>query len=111
MTKAKFKFHKSLFQSFDISGHAEYNDEGLDIVCAGISATVITSLNLLSSLLKKSIKVSENEVEGYIHAEIINYDFDSKTLDFMHLVVDNLIASLSEIESMYPNHLKVKIEK
>jgi len=111
MTKAKFKFHNQIFQEFSISGHAEYNDEGLDIVCAGISATVISSLNLLISLLGKSVKVGENEEEGYIHLEVLDYNFDDATKKFMHLIIDNLINQLSEIESMYPNHLKVKIEK
>ena len=58
MTKAKFIYSNQLFQTFEISGHAEYADEGLDIVCAGISATVINSLNLIISSLKIYIPIN-----------------------------------------------------
>lgn len=110
MTKAKFVFHNDQFHYFEISGHAEYNDEGLDIVCAGISATVITSLNLLIRLLNQNAKFSENQEEGYIYFEVVNQPLDPKDVNFMAIVVENLITSLQEIENMYPHHLKVKIE-
>lgn len=111
MTKAKFIYDKSMFKTFTISGHADYADEGLDIVCAGISATVITSLNLLMKLLKGKFSFTENQEEGFMNFEIINYDIDSKTKSFIDLVVNNLYESLNEISETYPNHLKVKIEK
>lgn len=111
MTKAKFSYQNHDFHTFEINGHADYNEEGLDIVCAGISATVITSLNLLMKLIGHSYKFNENQEEGYMHFEVTAYNFDQETKDFMNLVVSNLIESLQEIEEMYPNHLKVKIEK
>ena len=48
------------------------------------------------------------KLEGEAGQEVV---FDQETKDFMNLVVSNLIESLQEIEEMYPNHLKVKIEK
>lgn len=111
MTKAKFVFEKSKFKSFVISGHAEYAEEGLDIVCAGISATVITSLNLLMKLLKGKFSYNENQEEGAMQFEITSNDIDLNTTKFVDLVVNNLYDSLKEISDTYPNHLKVKIEK
>ncbi len=111
MTKALFKYLKHKFSSFEISGHAEYREEGFDIVCAGISATVITSLNLICKLLKEKVKFNENQDKGYIYLEVINHEFDDKTHQFVELIIENLISSLQDIEESYPNHLKVKIEK
>ena len=111
MTKAKFSYQNHDFHTFEISGHADYNEEGLDIVCAGISATVITSLNLLMKLIKNKYKFNENQEEGYMHFEVTDNKLDQETKDFMNLIVANLIESLQQIEEMYPNHLKVKIEK
>lgn len=111
MTKAKFKYDNQSFRSFEISGHAEYNEEGLDIVCAGISATVITSLNLLLKLLGKKAKFSEVQEDGYMYFEIIDKKLEINTNYFVELVIENLILSLQEIEETYPNHLKIKIEK
>ena len=111
MTKAKFIYSNQLFQTFEISGHAEYADEGLDIVCAGISATVINSLNLIIKLLGKNIKFTENQEEGYMKLEVIKNNFNQTSRDFLELIVENLYESLQQISVIYPNHLKIKIEK
>lgn len=111
MTKASFKYSAQGFKSFEIKGHAEYSEEGYDIVCAGISATVITSLNLILKLLKNKIKFSEDQVKGYIFLEIVDENVDLTIHEFIELIVDNLISALQDIEESYPNHLKVKIEK
>ncbi len=109
MTKAKFVYENNLFNTFEIIGHADYAEEGLDIVCAGISATVITSLNLLIKLLNKKVLFNENQEEGYMHFEIIE-EVDNNTRDFVEIVIDNLYESLLEISDNYPNHLKIKKE-
>ena len=111
MTKAKFVYLNHLFHSFEITGHAEYADEGLDIVCAGISATVINSLNLVLKLVNKKAKFSENQEDGYMKLEIIDSNIDSNVRNFLELTIDNMIESLEQISDMYPSHLKVKIEK
>ena len=111
MTKAKFVYSNQLFQTFEISGHAEYADEGLDIVCAGISATVINSLNLVIKLLGNNVRFNENQEEGYMKLEVIKNNFNQNTREFLELTIDNLYESLKQISDIYPNHLKIKIEK
>ena len=50
--------------SITISGHANYDDYGKDIVCAAVSATVITTVNGILSIDKDAIEVNEkNKVE------------------------------------------------
>ena len=46
--------------SITISGHANYDDYGKDIVCAAVSATVITTVNGILSIDETSIEVVEN---------------------------------------------------
>ena len=46
MTKITiFRNHDGEYLGFDCLGHAGYADEGEDIVCAGISALVINTIN------------------------------------------------------------------
>lgn len=111
MTKARFLFQNHRFYCFEISGHAEYADEGLDIVCAGISATVITSLNLLEKILTKKSVCNEDEEKGYIRFEIIDFNISNTDAKFIDMVVENLICSLEQISKVYPKHLQIKIEK
>ena len=53
MTKADFKFKKNLPYAFSISGHANYDEYGKDIVCSSITTAVFTTLNLLDKIIKK----------------------------------------------------------
>ena len=111
MTKAKFIYSNQGFHIFEISGHAEYADEGLDIVCAGISATVINSLNLVMKLLGNNVKFNENQEEGYMKLDVVKNNFNQSTREFLELTIENLYESLQQISDIYPNHLKIKIEK
>ena len=47
MTKAEFKFKRNVPYAFSISGHANYDEYGKDIVCSSITTAVFTTLNLL----------------------------------------------------------------
>ena len=44
-----------------ITGHANYDDYGKDIVCAAVSATYLCTVNGILNLNKDTIKVTSNE--------------------------------------------------
>ena len=111
MTKAVLKKQNGLWTSLEVSGHSGYSTAGSDIVCAGISATVINSLNLIIKLLGKNVKFTENQEEGYMKLEVIKNNFNQSSREFLELTVENLYESLQQISDIYPNHLKIKIEK
>ena len=55
MTKITiFRNQDQAFLGFDCLGHAGYAEEGEDIVCAGISALVINTINSLSIIRRRS---------------------------------------------------------
>lgn len=111
MTKAVFKKQSGLWASLEVSGHSGYGTVGTDIVCAGISTAVISSVNLLDKLIEGCFDISQNEEEGYV--SIYNLDYqkveESKRY-FIDLIFQNLIDILKDIEDEYPKNLKVKIE-
>ncbi len=45
-----YKDNKDLYRGFHFIGHAEYDDIGEDVVCSGVSALVITTINSLEML-------------------------------------------------------------
>ena len=54
MTKITiFRNQDQAFLGFDCLGHAGYAEEGEDIVCAGISALVINTINSLGVYTKE----------------------------------------------------------
>lgn len=66
MTSVQVFRHGNSTRSFICSGHTGYADAGEDIVCAGISAIVVNTINCLQDLLKEEIEVSADEETGEI---------------------------------------------
>ena len=84
-----------------INGHAGYDDFGKDIVCAAVSSTVITTINILLSLDNQSI--SYNDSRGLI-IEVLKNDMTTKK------IINVMITNLYELEKAYPKNIKIKEE-
>ena len=84
-----------------IDGHANYDVFGKDIVCASVSSTVITTVNILLSLDDESIKY--DETEGLIIEVLKNNEITRK-------VINVLISNLYELERAYPKNIQIKEE-
>lgn len=84
-----------------INGHAGYDDFGKDIVCAAVSSTVITTINILLSLDNQSI--SYNDSKGLI-IEVLKNDMTTKK------IINVLISNLYELEKAYPKNIQIKEE-
>ena len=80
-----------------INGHAGYDDFGKDIVCAAVSSTVITTINILLSLDNQSI--SYNDSRG-----LLKNDMTTKK------IINVLISNLYELEKAYPKNIQIKEE-
>lgn len=84
-----------------INGHAGYDDFGKDIVCAAVSSTVITTINILLSLDNQSISYNDNR--GLI-IEVLKNDMTTKK------IINVLISNLYELEKAYPKNIQIKEE-
>ena len=87
--------------SLIVTGHANYDDYGKDIVCAAVSSTVITTINILLSLDNQSI--SYNDSRGLI-IEVLKNDMTTKK------IINVLISNLYELEKAYPKNIQIKEE-
>ena len=85
-----------------ISGHANYDEYGKDIVCSSVSSIVTTSVNAILSFDNNAIKYVVKE--GLISIKIENhYDTTDKLLL-------NMINVLVDLESNYPKNIKIERE-
>ena len=91
---------KVLVESKKISvlGHANYDEYGKDIVCAAVSATVITTIN---AILKIDETISYEEKQDAIIINVIKKDRITKIL------LDNMIDALKELEENYGKYIKI----
>lgn len=84
-----------------ISGHANYNECGKDIVCAAVSATALTTINAILSINKDSINVIE---EGKLVIEVKEHN------DITDKLITNMIDELKELENDYSKYIKINEE-
>ena len=99
MTKITiFRNRDQVFSGFDCLGHAGYAEEGEDIVCAGISALVINTINSLGVYTKEKFSTDSDEETGMIRLR-----FDAPTGHDADLLMKSMVLGLQGIQNTYGN--------
>ena len=79
------------YVSFRSCGHAGYAPAGEDIICAAVSALVITAVNSIETFTDDSMELEEGE--GYVF-----FRLDSPVSKETRLLMDALVLGLTQIE-------------
>jgi len=80
-----------------ISGHANFNDYGKDIVCASVSSIVTTTVNAILRYDNKAIEYQENE----------NFTITILKEDkIVNLLITNMLDLFSDLENQYPKNIR-----
>ena len=82
-----------------ITGHADFDVSGKDIVCSAASSIVITSINLALRFDEKSIKYKEEA--NKLTIEVIKCDKNTT------VIMENMIMMLEELASTYKKNIKI----
>ena len=91
--------------SFVAEGHAGYAEAGQDIVCAAVSALIITTVNSLEKFTDDKFDVQEED--GFVSIHFRN-DLSERGM----LLMDSLLLGLTEIAGSYNNrYLTVKVKE
>ena len=101
MIKVKVSKESNKYKKIIITGHANYAEYGKDIVCAAVSATVLTTLNGIIAI-DNSILDVENKQDKMI-IDITKEETTSQIL------IDNMINCLNELVIEYPENIKIEI--
>ena len=86
-----------------ITGHANYEEYGKDIVCASASGIVITSVNACLKIESNSLNYKEEK--------------DKLTIDILSnnetilLIIENMISMLNELALTYKKNIKITKEE
>ena len=83
-------------------GHALYDDYGKDIVCAGVSSVVITSVNAILTFNKNYLIYSNKE--DLFTIKVLEHN------DIVDNILLNMVNMLEEIENNYPKNIKIRKE-
>src|SRR5690554_3866479 len=104
MIKANFIFDENVLKTIEISGHAEYDESGKDIVCAAVSTAIIVTANAIE-LLNLKDHISLVIEEGYFRLDVIKDDHTLKQL------LKNLEYTLYDLEQQYPSYINNQKER
>ena len=102
------KDHELVF--FEMTGHAGFGEYGEDIVCAGVSALAITTVNSIEKLAGYQPIVDVDEVEGgYLYFEVVR-DVTEVQAQTTQILLNSLLLGLEGIQEEYPNYLTVQVD-
>lgn len=99
MIKIKIDYNGDFIKRVKISGHANYDEHGKDIVCASVSSISITSINLAMKYNASSVSVRQDE--GLIDVNILIED------EVINLIFSNLKDMLEELSKDYKKYVKI----
>ena len=91
--------------SFSITGHANYAELGQDIVCAGVSAITVGTVNAVEELL--GVVLTHRMKGGFLQAEVPDVLHEDK-VDQLQLLLESMVVMLESIEETYGSYIKVK---
>lgn len=99
MIKVKVKYIDDFIEGFKISGHANYDDYGKDIVCASVSSITITSINLAVRINEESVNVINKD--GLLDVKVLKHD------EIINKIFINMVEMLKELEESYSKNIKI----
>ncbi len=92
------EIHRSgeTYRGFLSSGHADYAEEGYDIICAAVSALTVNAINSIEQFTDDAFAVRQGD--GLVEL-ILEGEVSEKT----SLLLDSMILGLQEIKNTYGN--------
>lgn len=106
MTEVVFSLDKKgNYSAVKAEGHADFDEEGLDIVCASVSALVQTALLALIEIigLKDIYYIKKESLLEFV----IPIKITSKQKQQIKFCLDMIQLGLNEISRKFPQNLKV----
>ena len=82
------------YQGFRSEGHADYAEEGQDIICAAVSALTVNAVNSIEQFTEDAFAVRQDD--GFLEL-VLEGSVSRET----RLLLDSLILGLQEIQKSY----------
>ncbi|WP_373228531.1 ribosomal-processing cysteine protease Prp [Cohnella sp.] len=92
---------------YSVLGHAYYNDPGMDIVCAGVSAVTQGTVNAIERLTGLVPVAEVEEKSGLLRVETPSSE-DTVRNAQVQLLLEGMVVSLDSIVESYGKFVKIK---
>ena len=101
MIKVKLTKNNNYYKRIIITGHANYDDYGKDIVCASVSSIVITTINAISCLDES---IDYEEKAGLLKIRTLKDTLVNQKL------FENMLIMFDELKEQYPKNIEIRNE-
>ncbi|RIX50549.1 cysteine protease [Paenibacillus nanensis] len=91
--------------SFAVEGHAKYAKPGKDIVCAGVSAVSVGTVNAIETLA--GVELPAQMKNGWLSSDIPVL-MDAKADERMQLLLESMAVMLGTIAASYGKHVVIE---
>lgn len=89
--------------SFNMSGHADFDEYGKDIVCAGASAVVFGNVNAIISMTDANPDIKLGDDGGYLE-----FSVEHPKDETLQMLLKAMIISLKTIEEEYNDYIRIE---
>jgi uncharacterized protein YsxB (DUF464 family) len=103
--KIERQLSNGFIRSFAIKGHADFAKHGQDIVCAGVSAVSVGTVNAAETLL--DIVMPSEMKNGFLQAAAPE-TLDELKQEKLQLLLESMVVMLKNIEDMYGSYIKIE---
>lgn len=110
---AIFKDKKGYIQRYNVSGHAQYDIKGKDIVCAAVSVlaqTALISLVEVCNANEEEISYSIDDENGALDVVILK-PINSDIRDKIEIVLKTFELGIKSIIESYPDYINLKTKE
>ncbi len=91
-------------RSFRVEGHAFYAEPGKDIVCAGVSAVTVGTVNAVEALLGIELKSAMNK--GLLQVDVPAIPEEGKRAD-VQLLLESMVVMLESVKQSYGEYITI----
>ena len=100
MIKVKVTYHNDAIVNVEVTGHADYDEYGKDLVCAGVSTLLTGIANTLVTLGDREHQ-SITLRDGYANITMHSTSHDEQ------LILETLLISLKTMEESYGQYIEI----
>ncbi|MBM7597818.1 uncharacterized protein YsxB (DUF464 family) [Virgibacillus halotolerans] len=97
----------NLMTGFELSGHAESGPYGYDLVCAGVSAVSIGTVNAVTELCEADLEIEQGAEGGYLLVSLPK-SLQGEKMEKVQLLFEGMLISLKSIEQEYRQFIHIR---
>ncbi len=109
MTKAYFYKSGDTLTGFKVSGHALFDVDRPDVVCAAISGMTTLVMNTLCEVFGVTASVDVNDKETYI--EFLFKSCPHENAAAVNGIFQGFLLQLEDLQNQYPDNLCVTVQQ